>query len=60
MDRIDPVCGMTVSEQTPYKLYYKGRVYYFCSQACMEEFGKRADYYLTHGPQGHPHHPHHH
>ena len=55
MAKMDPVCGMMVSETTPYKLFYKGRVYYFCSQACMEEFRERPEYYLTHGPQGHPH-----
>ncbi|MMZ70112.1 YHS domain protein [compost metagenome] len=52
--RIDPVCGMSVEESTPYKTIYKGKVYYFCSRMCMEEFKKRPDYYLEKGPQGMP------
>ncbi len=53
---VDPVCGMEVDESTPYKDIYKGKVYYFCSEACLVEFRKRPDYYLKHGPQGMPGH----
>lgn len=52
---VDPVCGMVVDpSKTPYKLVYKGRIYYFCSYHCMREFQKNPDYYLTYGPQGMP------
>ena len=51
---VDPVCGMTVSPDTPYKTVYKGRVYYFCSPQCLKAFKENPEYYLTHGPQGMP------
>ena len=60
---IDPVCGMEVDSTTLYKTIHKGKVYYFCSNTCLEEFKARPDYYLEHGPQGMPgetsHHKHH-
>ncbi|AFA39061.1 hypothetical protein Pogu_1034 [Pyrobaculum oguniense TE7] len=53
---IDPVCGMHVDPtRARYKTLYKGKVYYFCSAVCKEEFEKRPDFYLQHGPQGMPH-----
>lgn len=37
----DLICGMTVDEKTAkYKSDYKGRTYYFCSQACKTTFDK--------------------
>ncbi len=51
-----PVCGMEVRPDTPYKMAYKGRLYRFCSEACLREFRRDPEYYLTHGPQGMPHH----
>ncbi len=54
---VDPVCGMEVDPaKAKYKALYKGKVYYFCSPMCKEEFEKRPEYYLQHGPQGMPHH----
>jgi YHS domain-containing protein len=54
---VDPVCGMEVDPaKAKYKTLYKGKVYYFCSSMCKEEFEKRPEYYLQHGPQGMPHH----
>ena len=54
---IDPVCGMEVDPaMAKYKTLYRGKVYYFCSPMCKEEFEKRPEYYLQHGPQGMPHH----
>ncbi|AEA12520.1 ribosomal protein L24, putative [Thermoproteus uzoniensis 768-20] len=53
---IDPVCGMEVDPKTAkYKTIYGGKIYYFCSQACKEEFERNPQHYLTHGPQGMPH-----
>ncbi|MEM2005883.1 MAG: YHS domain-containing protein [Zestosphaera sp.] len=50
---VDPVCGMQVDPvKTPYKTVYKGRIYYFCSKRCLEEFERSPEYYLTQGPQG--------
>ncbi|CCC81112.1 YHS domain-containing protein [Thermoproteus tenax] len=55
-EEIDPVCGMRVDPKTSkYKVLYKGKIYYFCSEACKSEFEKNAEFYLAHGPQGMPH-----
>jgi len=34
----DPVCGMLVREDTPYRLTVAERTYYFCSQECLSKF----------------------
>lgn len=40
----DPVCGMIAKEDFNYK--YKGRVYYFCSDLCRNEFESSPQKYL--------------
>lgn len=35
---IDPICGMTVKEDTPFKVQKDGRAHYFCSAHCKEKF----------------------
>ncbi len=35
---IDPVCKMVVDEKTPFKAEAGGRMYYFCSQDCLQTF----------------------
>ncbi|MFA5112600.1 MAG: efflux RND transporter periplasmic adaptor subunit, partial [Desulfobaccales bacterium] len=59
----DPVCGMALGESVistlPYKTLHKGKVYYFCSEACKEKFDKTPDYYASKlasapGPAGAP------
>ncbi|MFZ3017686.1 MAG: heavy metal translocating P-type ATPase [Gallionella sp.] len=37
-NNIDPVCGMKVSDKTPYQLELEGRRYLFCSQHCLDKF----------------------
>src|SRR3546814_14317973 len=32
----DPVCGMSVTEQSPYHLEHDGQPFYFCSTGCQE------------------------
>jgi YHS domain-containing protein len=52
---VDPVCGMRVDPvRAKYKAIYKGKVYYFCSRRCMEEFNSNPEYYLKTGPRGMP------
>ena len=34
----DPVCGMTVTEQSPHHLAHAGRQYFFCSAKCQARF----------------------
>jgi YHS domain-containing protein len=43
----DVVCGMDVSEDSPYKIEYKGRTYYFCCEYCLKEFRKNPEKYLS-------------
>jgi P-type Cu+ transporter len=41
----DPVCGMTVGEDTPHHARHAGGHYYFCSSRCLEKFeGDPASY----------------
>jgi len=55
MEQIDPVCGMKVNPTTSkYKTIYKGKIYYFCSFACLKEFEKNAELYLREGPRKMP------
>lgn len=43
----DPVCGMTVTEQSPHNLEHKGHPYYFCSAKCQGEFAANPLQYLV-------------
>src|SRR5438874_2022568 len=50
---IDPVCGMTVDEQTaPAMAVYQGTTYYFCAPGCKRTFEANPDNVLQKGPQG--------
>lgn len=37
-DLKDPVCGMTVTEQSPHRLEHDGEPYYFCGAKCKSKF----------------------
>src|SRR5438445_7547439 len=55
---IDPVCGMTVDEQTaPARAVHNGTTYYFCAPGCKRAFEKDPDAVLKGGPQGMGHAP---
>ena len=42
----DPVCGMEVDEiQAGPQLVVGGRTYWFCSEACLAEFGRHPEDY---------------
>lgn len=43
---IDPVCGMTVSEDTKYKHLHEGKTYLFCSEHCQHKFKAHSQQYL--------------
>jgi Cu+-exporting ATPase len=45
----DPVCGMTVTEQSPYHIQHEGRPYYFCSAKCLQKFSAEPKKYLQPG-----------
>ena len=46
----DPVCGMTVTEQSAHKLTHEGRPYYFCSAKCQGKFSANPQQYLAPTP----------
>ena len=43
----DPVCGMTVTKQSPHKLEHEGQLYYFCSAKCQDKFAASPLQYLA-------------
>ncbi len=49
----DPVCGMTVSEDSPQRQEHAGQTYHFCSARCREKFGRDPGRYL--GDSREPH-----
>jgi RND family efflux transporter MFP subunit len=48
----DPVCGMNVdtTASNPNKTIYQGQLYYFCSEACKEQFDLNPIGYLKQSP----------
>ncbi len=43
----DPVCGMTVTDQSPHVFNYKGKPVYFCSAGCKSKFSANPAKYLA-------------
>jgi Cu+-exporting ATPase len=43
----DPVCGMTVKADSPYKVERGGKTYAFCSVGCKEKFQKEPTRYAA-------------
>ena len=43
----DPVCGMTVTEQSQHRLEHEGRPYYFCSAGCKAKFAADPSKYVA-------------
>src|SRR5262249_19875063 len=43
----DPVCGMTVSAESPHRLRYRGQDYFFCCSGCRAKFEIDPEKYLT-------------
>jgi YHS domain-containing protein len=37
-DHVEPVCGMSVVPDTGYGKMHRGRLYRFCSRACLDKF----------------------
>ncbi|HIH13897.1 MAG TPA: YHS domain-containing protein [Nanoarchaeota archaeon] len=40
LQSIDPICKMLVNENTSMKSEHAGKAYYFCSEACKQQFDK--------------------
>jgi P-type Cu+ transporter len=50
----DPVCGMTVSPDTPHRAEHSGRTWLFCAAGCLAKFQAQPDRYVSPGPQPGP------
>ncbi|CDS52731.1 Lead, cadmium, zinc and mercury transporting ATPase; Copper-translocating P-type ATPase [Polaromonas sp. CG9_12] len=46
-DLKDPVCGMTVTEQSPHTLTHEAHPYYFCSTKCKDKFAAAPQQYTS-------------
>jgi Cu+-exporting ATPase len=46
----DPVCGMTVDDDTIHQFMHQGTRYYFCGPSCMERFRNTPEQYLQPTP----------
>ena len=46
----DPVCGMTVSAQSPYAAEYEGKLHHFCSDKCERKFTAGPERYVQPSP----------
>ncbi len=42
----DPVCGMTVTDQSPHRHQHRGQVYFFCCEPCRAKFAADPSKYL--------------
>jgi len=52
----DPVCGMRVDRNTPFRNEWNGRTFYFCSAGCKERFDTEPERYLDPSrPREHAH-----
>jgi Cu+-exporting ATPase len=43
----DPVCGMTVTENSPHSFTHAGKTFYFCSVRCREKFVAEPERYIA-------------
>ena len=53
----DPVCGMEVKPDGPYRESFEGKAYHFCSAKCLEKFQTDPHQYMSHQSHG-EHHKH--
>jgi len=49
---IDPICGMTVADDSPRRFAFDGTTYYFCSDHCLEKFSADPAKYASRTPAG--------
>ncbi|WP_455223201.1 heavy metal translocating P-type ATPase [Kaarinaea lacus] len=45
-EHIDPVCGMSVKEDSAHHLHYHSEEYFFCSAHCQEKFSENPSTYI--------------
>ena len=59
----DPVCGMSVAENSPLHVEHGGETYHFCSDHCLHKFEADPTHYVAGAPEtshGHGEHASHH
>ena len=44
--KIDPVCGMSVADDSPRRFVFDGTPYFFCSDGCLRKFSAEPAKYL--------------
>src|SRR6266849_98450 len=44
---IDPICGMTVADDSPRRFEFDGTTYYFCSDHCLRKFSAEPAKYVA-------------
>ncbi|HEB93956.1 MAG TPA: YHS domain-containing protein [Gammaproteobacteria bacterium] len=44
--KADPVCGMSVGEESAHHTEYAGKMHYFCSENCLSKFLASPNRYL--------------
>ncbi|MCW8195596.1 heavy metal translocating P-type ATPase [Proteobacteria bacterium 005FR1] len=47
----DPVCGMTVTEDSPHHFTYQGEEFFFCNPRCKDKFAADPEGYLKPKPE---------
>ena len=50
----DPVCGMAVTDQSPYASAHDGQRYFFCSERCRDKFARNPAEFVRRGHRGRP------
>lgn len=43
----DPVCGMTVDDESPHRSMHAGQTYLFCSPGCKTKFDQKPGRYAA-------------
>ena len=51
IDLTDPVCGMSVMNDSEHHFYHDNKEFYFCSAGCAEKFQANPDQYLNPEPE---------
>ena len=47
----DPVCGMSVTQNSEFHAHYQGEAWYFCSEHCQHKFEQHPQAYADESPQ---------
>ena len=46
-EHIDPICGMTVADDSPRRFVFDGEAYFFCSDHCLKKFSADPKRYVA-------------